>query len=124
MNTYYVYYMVLNIRTGDTVRITDEKIMKAESMDALRKKLAKAVIDLSSKRYDYTACVSKVRGHSKSDNPMGGDVIRIYADDGSIIAGWEPYGDKARDKGIYYEIDMKTGKLGKKKSWWNRWHPR
>ena len=120
MNTYYVYYMVLNIRTGDTVRITDDVIMKAENMDALRKKLAKIVIDRSTKRYDYTACVTKTGGIPKSDNPVGGDVMRIYADDGTIIAGWEPLGDKARSKGIYYEIDMKTGKLGKKKCWWNK----
>lgn len=124
MNTYYVYYEVLHIRSGDTVRISETQAMKAESMDALRKKLAKAVINLSSKRYDYTARVSKTPGVSRSANPVGGSVIRIYADDGSITAGWEPSGDRALDNGTYYEIDMKTGKLGKKRSWWNRWHPR
>lgn len=118
MNTYYVYYEVLHIKSGETVRITDDKVMKAENMDALRKKLAKSVIERSSNRYDYIARVSKTKGISKSDNPQGGSVMRIYADDGkTIIAGWEPNGDRAMEQGTYYEIDMRTGKLGKKKRW-------
>lgn len=117
MNTYYVYFEVLDIKTGDTVHISEDKVMKATDMDALRKKLTKIVLDRSTKRYDYTARVTKTKGISRATNPVGGSVMRIYANDGSTITGWEPLGDKARDQGIYYEIDMKTGKLGKKKRW-------
>lgn len=115
MKTYRVFYKVLHIRSGDDVRITDDKIMRVENLDELRKKLAKSVIKRSTSRYDYSATVCTEKG----DKGIG-IVTRIYADDGkTIIGGWEPLADKYRDEGIYYEIDMRTGKLGKKKREWD-----
>ena len=110
MNTYYIVYEMLFQKSQDS-KYTDPKPMKAANLDNLRARLAADVLKRTNSRYMYSAMVMK---------SIGGDVIGTVMPLNDTEAVWEPSDDAHRDEGAYYPINPKTGKLGKKKSWWNR----